>query len=72
MVRCGDVMLIFLEDVLLVAALPIKELSKQTFNEFDCDAVSFRLMIHFSSCVLSSLLEFAVSTNIPGLFKGLS
>ena len=54
MVRCGDVMLIGLEDVLLIAALPIKELSKQTFNGFDCDAVSFRLMIHFSSCVLSS------------------
>ena len=36
MVRCGDVMLIGLEDVLLIAALPIKELSKQTFNEFYC------------------------------------
>ena len=36
MVRCGDVMLIGLEDVLLIAALPIKELSKQTFNGFNC------------------------------------
>jgi len=65
MVRCGDVMLIGLEDVLLIAALPIKELSKQTFNEFDC-AVAIHLVQQAISPLTSGLFQSSLRMPVNG------
>ena len=65
MVRCGDVMLIFLEDVLLLAALPIKELSKQTFKEFYCSVAILQVQ-HAVSPLTSGLFQSSLRMPVNG------